>query len=180
MPCSVAVLPDLPSTNRDPAKMTTLVMTGVTALVRATAFTMNAKGITYPGRDIRDWLVGADIAHISNEVPFAANCPPPDPSQTRRLVFCSDPRYIDLLRYIGTDVIELTGNHFGDYGEEAMMETLAIYNEKGLPYYGGGKDLEDARKTLKLMREGHYNFSRADTYIIRDLAMILLYVTKGL
>ncbi len=79
-PCTLSNEPTLPPTNRDPAKMTTLVMTGVTALVRATAFTMNIKGITYPGTDIRDWLIGADIAHISNEVPFAENCPAPSPS----------------------------------------------------------------------------------------------------
>ncbi len=154
-PCSTAVLPELPSINRDAAKMTTVVMTGVTALVRATAFTMNIKGITYPGRDIRDWLVGADITHISNEVPFASNCPPPDPSQTKRLVFCSDPRYIELLKFVGTDVVELTGNHYADYGPEAMLLTLKLYRENDMSHYGGGADLEDARKPLLVENNGN-------------------------
>jgi poly-gamma-glutamate synthesis protein (capsule biosynthesis protein) len=154
-PCATAVLPELPSTNRDPAKMSTLVMTGVTALVRATAFTMNTKGITYPGRDIRDWLVGADVAHISNEVPFANDCPPPDPTQTKRLVFCSDPRYIELLTSIGTDVVELTGNHYADYGPEAMLLTLKLYGDNDMAHYGGGADLDDARKPLLLENKGN-------------------------
>ena len=76
---------------------------------------MNVKGIMYPGRDIHDWLVQADITHVSNEVPFFDQCPTPDPTQTK-LVFCSDPRYIELLQYIGADVVELTGNHYADYG----------------------------------------------------------------
>ncbi len=153
-PCPFAVLPALSETNRDPAKMTTVIMTGVTALVRATAFTMNAKGITYPGRDIRDWLLQADIAHVSNEVPFSDACPPPDPAQSR-LVFCSDPRYIELLDYVGADVIELTGNHYADYGPSAMLQTLAMYKEHGMSYYGGGANLEDALKPLLLENNGN-------------------------
>ena len=146
--------PELPESNRDPAKLTTVLLTGVTALVRATAYTMEVKGVLYPGRDIRDWMLDADIAHVSNEIPFYSACGPPNPSQTK-LVFCSSPRYMDLLTDIGTDVIELTGNHFGDYGEDAMLETLAMYNELGIPYYGGGADLADAQNALLLEHNGN-------------------------
>src|SRR5687768_14011704 len=50
----------IPSSNLDPQKMTILAMTGVTALVRATAYEMEQHGITYPAQDIRDWLLGAE------------------------------------------------------------------------------------------------------------------------
>jgi len=63
-----------PVTNRDPSRLTIVAMTGVTALVRATAFTMEQRGVKYPGKDVRDWLRDADITHISNEVPFARDC----------------------------------------------------------------------------------------------------------
>ncbi len=145
---------NLTPTNRDSSKLTTVLMTGVTALVRATAYTMNVKGVLYPGEAIRDWMREADIAHISNEIPFYGGCPSPDPGQDA-LVFCSDPRYIDLLTDLGTDVVELTGNHFADYGPRAMFETLALYREKGIPYYGGGADVEDARKPLLLEVNGN-------------------------
>ena len=153
-PCPFSPLPTLISTNRDPEKLTTLVMTGVTALVRATAYTMEVKGITYLARDIGDWLRDADIAHISNEIPFDTNCPPPDPNQSS-LQFCSDPRYIELLEYVGADVIELTGNHFQDRGSPATLHTLDMYDERGLPYFGGGRDLEDARKPLIIEHNGN-------------------------
>ena len=65
-----------PSSNRDPSRMTRLVMTGVTALTRATAWRMAGKGITYPARDIGDWLRSGDLTHVSNEVAFAEDCPP--------------------------------------------------------------------------------------------------------
>jgi poly-gamma-glutamate synthesis protein (capsule biosynthesis protein) len=153
-PCPFPVLPVLPSTNRDPSKMTTLIMTGVTALVRATAYTMDTKGITYPGRDIRDWLVHADITHISNEIPFFDQCPDPDPDEAK-LIFCSNPHYIQLLNYVGADVVELTGNHFADYSPLAMLQTLQIYRENDIAHYGGGADLEEARKPLLLESNGN-------------------------
>jgi poly-gamma-glutamate synthesis protein (capsule biosynthesis protein) len=143
----------LPAINRDPQKMATVVMTGVTALVRATAFKMELNGNTYPALDIRDWLLDADIAHISNEIPFAVGCPYPDPGQ-RRLIFCSDPKYIELLEYVGTDVVELTGNHFQDWGKEATLHTVEMYRERNWPYYGGGADLDDAKEPAILERSG--------------------------
>ena len=133
----------LPPPYYDPTKLTTIIMTGVTALVRATALTMEIKGTTYPGERIRDLMREADITHVSNEIPFFTGCTYPKPNQVA-LVFCSDPKYIDLLTDIGADVIELTGNHFADRGSAGMRETIEIYKEKGLPYFGGGLDLKDS------------------------------------
>ena len=135
--------PNLPFSNYDPSKLTTVILTGVTALVRATAFTMEVKGTTYPGEEIRDLMREADIAHVSNEIPFFTGCTFPKPDQGA-LVFCSDPKYVDLLTDIGTDVVELTGNHFADRGSAGMLETIDIYKKKGLPYFGGGLDLQDS------------------------------------
>jgi len=145
---------DLPATNRDPSKLATVILTGVTALTRATAATMDVKGITFPGKDIREMMLEADIAHINNEVPFYGGCPDPDPNQPNE-VFCSATRYIQLLTDIGTDVVELSGDHFADYGSKAMMETLQIYKENNLPYYGGGTNLEEGRKPLLMEVNGN-------------------------
>lgn len=142
------------NSNREPDHMTTLILTGVTALVRATAYMMETKGVTYPGRDIGSILRQADITHISNEIPFFTGCDFPNPSRSK-LIFCSDPKYIELLNDVGTDVVELTGNHFADYGPGAMLETLEIYNQNDISYYGGGKDLEDARKPLLIEHNGN-------------------------
>ena len=132
-------------TNYNPNKLTTVIMTGVTALVRATAVTMEMKGAKYPGEKLRDIFREADIMHVSNEIPFFTGCPYPKPD-AGALVFCSDPKYMDLLADIGTDVIELTGNHFADYGPFAMYETLDMYNANDIPYFGGGRDLQDSLK----------------------------------
>jgi hypothetical protein len=144
----------LQGSNRDPEKLTMLIMTGVTAMVRATAAKMERLGVLYPAQDIRSWLVSADITHISNEIPFSDTCPYPDPNQTT-LVFCSDPKYIGLMEDVGTDVVELTGNHFQDWGSEATLLTLEMYNQRGWVYFGGGADLTDARAAKTIFDHGN-------------------------
>ena len=140
-------------TNRDPAQMTVLVLTGVTALTRGTAVRMERHGVTYPAEDIRPWLVEADITHVSNEVSFAENCPAP--SDYRSMVFCSSPNYIGLLEDVDVDVVELTGNHLLDWGVEAMRNTLQMFDERGLPYYGGGWNVTQAQTPLTLTHGVH-------------------------
>jgi poly-gamma-glutamate synthesis protein (capsule biosynthesis protein) len=115
---------------------------------------MEQHGMTYPDQDIRDLLLSADITHISNEVPFAENCPFPDPLQVE-VRFCSRDMYIELLEDVGTDVVELTGDHFHDWGPEAMLHTLDMYRQRGWPYYGGGADLGDGRQALLMEKNGN-------------------------
>ncbi len=132
-------------TNRDPTRLTSLILTGVTALTRATAWKMETQGILYPARDIAPFLSEADILHVSNEVAFAKNCPYPDPASTS-LRFCSCERYFELLHAIGVNVIELTGNHLNDWGTDAFLNTLAIYEAYQIPYFGGGRNQAEAQR----------------------------------
>ena len=143
-----------PISNRDPQKLTTVILTGVTALTRATAKEMEIYGVLSPAASVGEVMREADITHVSNEVPFASDCPEPQWVQDR-LEFCSADKYIDLLREVGTDIVELTGDHFRDWGPEAMLHTLEMYDTEGWSYYGGGKDIIDAREPLKLEHNGN-------------------------
>ncbi len=143
-----------PATNRDPNKLTVLVMTGTTALVRAIAAKMDVLGVTYPARDIRDWLYSADLLHISNEVSFNEACPPGNPN-AESLMFCSRPEYIGLLDFIGTDIVELSGNHNNDWGREAFTYSLDLYQQRGWLVYAGGANLEEARKPRTIEHNGN-------------------------
>ena len=152
------VLDALATTNRDPDKMTTLVMTGVTALVRATAYRMEEYGVLYPAEGIVDWLASADLTHISNEVSFYEDCPYPNP-HSRLLFFCSNPDYIELFDYVGADIIELTGNHNNDsayvYGVDVVPFSLNLYNKRGMVYFGGGLDLTNAMTPATITHNGN-------------------------
>lgn len=143
-----------PDSNRDPDKLTTVILTGVTALVRGTAYLMEKRGMTYPAEDIRDILREADITHVNNEIPFTYKCPPPFMREDN-LVFCSKPEYIKLLEDIGTDVVELAGDHFQDWGPEAVLYSIDLYKKQGWKYYGGGINLKDGRKALQMEVNGN-------------------------
>jgi poly-gamma-glutamate synthesis protein (capsule biosynthesis protein) len=141
-------------TNFDMNKMSSIALTGVTALVRDTAAIMEENGITYPALDIAPILKNASITHISNEVPFAEDCPVPDPNQ-ESLYFCSRDIYIGLLEYVGADIIELSGDHFADWGPSAMLHTLDLYNQRGWLYYGGGENLLDGLEPEFIVHNGN-------------------------
>lgn len=138
-------------TNRDEDKFTSLILTGTTALVRNTAMKMEENGVLYPGEDIREWLTSADFSHVSNEVSFYTQCPPARAGQR----FCTNPDYIQLLDYVGIDIVELTGNHLLDWGPEPFLYSLELYHEQGFLTYGGGIDLEDARQPIKIEHNGN-------------------------
>jgi len=143
-----------PLSNFYQSSLTTIALTGVTALVRDTAAIMEEKGVLYPAVDIRDLLESADITHISNEVPFAEDCPTPDPNQ-QSLYFCSKDEYIRLLESVGTDIVELSGDHFGDWGPEAMLHSLDLYHDRDWLTYGGGETLTAGLKPVFIEHNGN-------------------------
>ena len=140
--------------DRDAARLTVLVMTGVTAMTRMTAFKMEAyNDDAYPAHKIAPVLSAADITHVSNEIPFVPAClVNPDPDN---LIFCSKPEYMATLKEIGTDVVGLTGNHMNDYGHEALIASLDYYEQQGLRYYAAGRNAAEANKALLVEDHGN-------------------------
>lgn len=142
------------ATNRDENKMTRILLTGVTALVRSTAERIETMGIEYPIQDILPWLLDADFTHISNEISFNASCPPAVPVRAGTQ-FCSNPDTIALLDLIDADVIELSGNHLLDYGREPFEATLQMYRDHGMAYYAGGENLQEAMQPIIIEHNGN-------------------------
>ena len=141
----------IPATNFERKNLASVILTGTTALTRGTGILMDEKGSLYPAAKIGDLLKSADITHISNEIAFDPDCEL-EGSGTK---FCSKPQYFDLLKAIGTDVIELTGNHELDYGTQPFLYSLDLYTKNGIPYYGGGRDPAEADQPLKVEINGN-------------------------
>ncbi len=148
----------LPDSNFHPDQLTSLIMTGVTAMARETAFVMSTISPLYPGTYIRDVMRRADLTHISNEVSFFEDCPFPDPDYSG-FIFCSDPEYIELFTYLGADIIELTGNHNNDvravYKVDTVPYTLDLYRQHEMQWYAGGTNLANAKAPLKIEHNGN-------------------------
>lgn len=127
----------------------TMAQTGVTALSRR----MNGKLVevggdaTYFSQYIADYLKGFDITHTSNESSFS--------NLATSENICSDTRFIGTLVDIGLDIVELTGNHNQDCGDEAAIETIDIYHSNNIKTVGGGKTADEAAVPLEISEKGN-------------------------
>ena len=131
---------------------TSFAETGVTALTRRITLKLNQVGNgVYFGEDIADFLKNKTFTHISNEVSFKDNCQ----GGYQSMVLCADWRTLDTITAIGTDIVELTGNHNNDTGAENNLKTIAKYRELGLKTVGGGENLAEARKPLDVNDSVH-------------------------
>ncbi len=140
--------------NFDPDKLTTLTLTGTTAMSRNLAYHIETDGLLVPVENIKDVLSASDITHVSNEASFTPDCPSGNPLR-REARFCSAPSYYALLEAIGTDVVELTGNHNLDWGYDPFLYSLDLYEEKGIKVYGGGTSQEEAQAPLLVEHNGN-------------------------
>lgn len=125
----------------------TFAQTGVTALSRGMNSKLWAVGdAAYFAEKIKDYLSGFDLTHTSNESSFS------EYASARNI--CSDGSFITTLTEIGLDIVELTGNHNRDCGDDAALETIGIYNEHGIKMVGGGATADEAAKPLEIDEKG--------------------------
>ncbi len=140
--------------NRDPAQLTTLVMTGVTAMARGTADATERSGsYAYPAEIIGPELALADITHVSNEIPFIEGCVVMNVENN--LTLCSKPEYWAALEFMGTDIVGLSGNHVNDFGRDGARESLGWYKENNIPIYGSGITVDEACAPLLWEHNGN-------------------------
>jgi len=143
-----------PTTNRDLDKLTVVAMTGVTAMARNTAVAIEKAGdYAFPARLVGPGLATADITIISNEIPFVEGCVADN--TLNNLILCSKPEYFAALELSGVDAVGLTGNHMNDFGYDSDLASLNLYQEKGVPVYGGGANDEAAGAPLILEHHGN-------------------------
>jgi len=143
-----------PVSNRDATKLTVLVMTGVTAMARNSAVAIDrSEDPGFLARIVGPELAAADLTIISNEIPFLPDCVADN--TLNNLILCSHNDYWENLALSGVDAIGLSGNHQNDFGYDAMRQSLAFYEEKGVPIYGGGENDQVARAALELEHNGN-------------------------
>lgn len=61
---------------------------------------------------------------------------------------------LNLIKYLGFNVVTLANNHFFDYGQDAVENTIRCLDSSGIKHVGGGKNISDAKKTLFLEKNG--------------------------
>lgn len=133
------------SPSRD--KILTFAQTGVTALSRGMTRRLQQTGDAQSfASNIAEYLSGFDLTHTSNEASFS------DRASAQNI--CADPRMVDVLVTIGLDIVELTGNHNQDCGDEDAALTIDRYRELEMRTVGGGKTADEAAIPLEIEEKG--------------------------
>ncbi|MEL6272973.1 MAG: CapA family protein, partial [Chloroflexota bacterium] len=140
------------SPNYDPSLLTTLTLSGVTAITRDSIPVIDDYGVQWASNGIATFTSQVDFFHTSNEVSFTDKCPQFDEQPLG--AFCSKASHFPILEMASVDIVELSGNHNNDYGYSVYVDTLGRYEEAGMRTIGGGETPEDAQQPLILEHNG--------------------------
>jgi hypothetical protein len=124
--------------------VTRFSITGVSALTRSIGILMNEKGYRVITEKLKPAFKASDFVHISNEVSLTDSCV----FSHKGRVFCSKSEHFKALLELGCNVVELTGNHNKDFGEQSFIKTLTWYQAHGIQTFGGGLNEQEANKPL--------------------------------
>lgn len=77
-----------------------------------------------------------------------------EPLEGKYYTFRADPERMKLVEEMGTDIVSLANNHVYDYGEDAFSDTMDLLDQAGIPYVGGGRDIEEAKQPVYFVVNG--------------------------
>lgn len=97
------------------------------------------------GNGIAPDLIGemqsADIMMLNNEFTYSTGG---TPTPEKQFTFRARPDSVSYLTDLGVDIVSLANNHTYDYGEQALLDTLQVLREEGIPYVGAGINEKEA------------------------------------
>ena len=64
------------------------------------------------------------------------------------------PRLASVFSDCGFDVVSLASNHAMDWGEEGLLDNIALFKKKGIQTVGGGRNIEEARQPAIIEHNG--------------------------
>ena len=97
-------------------------------------------------KDMKPYLNGADYAIVNFECAVVDSTVKPI-VKFGPCLSCSA-KGVDLLKTMGFDGVTLANNHFRDYGNAGVKNTMLALRENGIDYVGGGENSSEAEKVL--------------------------------
>lgn len=132
-------------------QITKFTMTGVTAITRAAGRTADKEGIDFLTKNLKPYFQNSDFVHISNEVSLNDSCE----YVPGTMKFCTKEIHFKALTDLNCNIVELTGNHNRDYGDQAYRKTFQWYKDHNIKTFGGGLTPEEANTPLIItMKDG--------------------------
>ncbi|MCC6531187.1 MAG: CapA family protein [Burkholderiales bacterium] len=112
----------------------------------------NPPDIAFAG--VREALSRADIRFAQVERLYSERGSYQWQSLARKLEVRQPPSQAEVFRTVGFDVLSLASNHTGDWGPEAVEDTLDTFCRLGIATVGAGRNIEQARRPAIMERNG--------------------------
>lgn len=96
--------------------------------------------------DVHNIIDSHDYSIVNEECPVVENFARPITKFCSNLFFTREG--MEALKYAGFDCLTLANNHFRDYGDEGVRQTIAMADKMGFDYVGGGMNLHEAQRVL--------------------------------
>ncbi|MCR5126529.1 MAG: CapA family protein [Lachnospiraceae bacterium] len=101
--------------------------------------------------DLLGRMRDADVCIVNNEFPYSKGG---SPCEGKTYTFRADPSSVEILKNMGVDIAGVANNHAFDYGLQAFEDTLTTLADANIPYAGGGRNLEEAKKPIYVLAGG--------------------------
>jgi poly-gamma-glutamate capsule biosynthesis protein CapA/YwtB (metallophosphatase superfamily) len=102
---------------------------------------------THPFHKVAAELSGYDVTIANLEGNLSSSILPPEDQHT--FSFVSSPEMVEGFKLAGIDAVTLANNHSTwnseGWGTQALLDTMAALEQGGLPYFGAGNNLAEAR-----------------------------------
>jgi poly-gamma-glutamate synthesis protein (capsule biosynthesis protein) len=118
---------------QSPPVPVTIEVVGDVMMARGVADSMGSNEFE-PLREVAPELRSADLTIGNLESSLSQDGTPTQGTDS----FGADPQVLPALRRAGFDVLSLANNHVGDYGGEALEQTLAEFKDSGIHPVGAG------------------------------------------
>lgn len=115
----------------------------------------------WPYLNIAEITRNSDLTFINLESPLINNCPVTDEG----MIFCGDAKNVEGLVFIGADIASLANNHAGNYGAEAVQNTIDLLNKNGILTTGTDGPVFKEIKGMKFAFLGYNDIEKNQTGI---------------
>ena len=96
-------------------------------------------------------LSGADITVANNEFTLSSQG---EATADKDYTFRAKPENVGILNTLGIDLAVLANNHTYDYGEQALIDTIATLEEAGITTSGAGENIRQASLIHSVIANG--------------------------
>ncbi|MCY1045814.1 CapA family protein [Corallococcus sp. bb12-1] len=96
----------------------------------------------YGFREVRPIADSGDLFVVNLECPYT------DSTQKlpKNFNFKARPELVNVLKAGNVGVVSLANNHMMDYGAQGLLDTLTTLEAAGVPFFGAGRNLAEARR----------------------------------